>query len=131
MKAKKLILAGSSWRVGDGLCINIKNENWLLDEGHRRIISPLPDSPSTAKVAELIHGSPSVWNSVQIRQLFLSYDSEVILRIPLSTRSPPDKLIWYETRDGKYSVRTGYKLLLKESRVNRPRSSQSLDPDPI
>ncbi len=25
LKAKKLILAGSSWRVGDGLCINIKN----------------------------------------------------------------------------------------------------------
>uniref|UniRef100_A0A2N9G3K6 Reverse transcriptase domain-containing protein n=1 Tax=Fagus sylvatica TaxID=28930 RepID=A0A2N9G3K6_FAGSY len=108
-------------------------EQIMLKMGfHTKWVSLIMEySPSIAKVAELIHGSSSVWNSVQIRQLFLSYDSEAILRIPLSTRSPLDKLIWHETRDGTYSVRSGYKLLLKESRVNRPGSSQSLDPDPF
>ena len=66
LKAMKLIMVGSSWRVEDGSCINIKNENWLPDEAHRWILSPLTNSPPNAKVAELIHGSPPIWNSAKI-----------------------------------------------------------------
>uniref|UniRef100_A0A2N9J5Z6 RNase H type-1 domain-containing protein n=1 Tax=Fagus sylvatica TaxID=28930 RepID=A0A2N9J5Z6_FAGSY len=49
LKAKDLILKGTSWRVGDGTQICIKNTNWLLDEGHRRIISPVTALPPDAK----------------------------------------------------------------------------------
>ncbi len=34
LKAKDLIIVVSSWRVGDGKQIPIKDSNWLLEEGH-------------------------------------------------------------------------------------------------
>jgi ribonuclease HI len=131
LKAKDLILKGTSWRVGDGTQICIKNTNWLLDEGHRRIISPVTALPPDAKVNELIHGSPPVWNSTLIHTLFLPYDAEAILKIPISARGPPDKLIWHATRDGKFSVRSGYHLLLKDYRVSTPGCSRHEDPDSL
>lgn len=70
-KAKDLIIAGSSWRVGDGKQIPIKDSNWLLEEGHPRVISPLPNLPSDARVADLIHSSPPAWNGDKIRAHFL------------------------------------------------------------
>ena len=58
MQAKKLILAGTSWRVGNGQQVPIKDSKWLPEEGHRKIISLLHDFPLDAKVADLIKGSP-------------------------------------------------------------------------
>ena len=112
MQAKDLILAGSSWRVGNGQKIPIRNSNWLPEEGHRRIISPLSNIPPDSRVSELIMGAPPEWDCEKIQAAFLPYDTDAILQIPLSSRSPPDKLIWHATKNGKYSVRSGYHLLL-------------------
>uniref|UniRef100_A0A2N9G219 Uncharacterized protein n=1 Tax=Fagus sylvatica TaxID=28930 RepID=A0A2N9G219_FAGSY len=131
LKAKGLILSGLSWRVGDGAQIPIKGSNWLLEEGHRRILSPLTNLPVDAKVGELIHGSPPTWNTHKIHSLFLPYDVEAILKIPLSGRQQEDRLYWFETQNGKYSVRSGYKLLCKDDRANIPESSRQWDPDPL
>ena len=62
LKAKDLILLGMNWRVGDDSRIPIKDSNWLLDKGHRRVLSPLNEFPKDASVVELIHGSPPTWN---------------------------------------------------------------------
>uniref|UniRef100_A0A2N9FDK7 Reverse transcriptase domain-containing protein n=1 Tax=Fagus sylvatica TaxID=28930 RepID=A0A2N9FDK7_FAGSY len=117
--------------VGDGTKIPIRGSNWLLDEGHRRVLSPLTNVPNDARVTELIHGSPPTWNVSKVQNLFLPYDADAILKIPLSRRVQEDKLFWFTTRDGKYSVRSGYKLLLKESRASQPESSRQWDPDPL
>uniref|UniRef100_A0A2N9FPS4 Retrotransposon Copia-like N-terminal domain-containing protein n=1 Tax=Fagus sylvatica TaxID=28930 RepID=A0A2N9FPS4_FAGSY len=87
LKAKALILSGFNWRVGDGSRIPIKGSNWLPDEEHRRVLSPLTDLPKDARVTELIHGSPPTWNI---------------------------------NKDGKYSVRSGYKLLLRDAQGSQP-----------
>ena len=117
--------------MGNGQKIPIKNANWLPEEGHRRIISPLPAFSHDAKVADLMRGSPLAWDSEKIRASFLPYDAEAILQIPLSSRSPPDKLIWHATRDGKYSVRSGYHILLQEAQNSNPGSSRHGEKDPI
>uniref|UniRef100_A0A2N9F5C6 RNase H type-1 domain-containing protein n=1 Tax=Fagus sylvatica TaxID=28930 RepID=A0A2N9F5C6_FAGSY len=131
LKAKGLILSGLSWRVGDGAQIPIKGSNWLLEEGHRRILSPLTNLPVDARVGELIHGSPPTWNIHKIQSLFLPYDVDAILKIPLSGRQQEDRLYWFDTQNGKYSVRSGYKLLCKDARAHIPESSRQWDPDPL
>ncbi len=131
LKVKDLTKSGLSWRVGDGTKIPIKGSNWLLDEGHRRVLSPLTNVPMDTKIAELIHGSPPTWNVNKIQNLFLPYDAEAILKIPLSGRVQEDKLFWFSTRDGKYSVHSGYKLLLRDARASQPESSREWDPDPL
>jgi hypothetical protein len=124
LKAKDLIKSGLSWRVGDVTKIPIKGSKWLLDEGHRRVLSPLTNVPMDTRVAELIHGSPPTWNVNKIQNLFLPYDADAILKIPLSGKAQEDKLFWSTTRDGKYSVRSGYKLLLKDAWASQPESSR-------
>uniref|UniRef100_A0A2N9FT78 Uncharacterized protein n=1 Tax=Fagus sylvatica TaxID=28930 RepID=A0A2N9FT78_FAGSY len=131
MQAKKLILAGTSWRVGNGQKIPIKDSKWLPEEGHRKVISPVPDFPHDAKVADLIKGSPPEWDTEKIRGSFLPYDADAILQIPLSYRSPPDKLIWHAIKNGKFSVRSGYHLLLQEEQNSNPGSSQDREIDPL
>uniref|UniRef100_A0A2N9G161 Reverse transcriptase domain-containing protein n=1 Tax=Fagus sylvatica TaxID=28930 RepID=A0A2N9G161_FAGSY len=131
LKAKELILLGSSWRVGDGTKIPIKGTSWLLDEGHKKIISPLSDLPNDAKVSDLIHGNPPTWNSDLIRSYFLPYDADAIAKIPLSDRAPPDRLIWHANRDGHYIVRSGYHTLLQHNRNLLPECSCQGEPDPL
>ena len=131
LKAKALINSSLSWRVGDGLQIPIKGSSWLLEEGHRCVLSPLANIPTDTKVAELIHGSLFTWNVTKIQSLFLPYDAEAILKIPLSGRAQEDKLFWFSTQDEKYTVRSGYKLLLKEARASQPEYSKQWDPDPL
>ena len=131
LKAKALILSGFNWRVGDGSRIPIKGSNWLPDEGHRRVLSPLINLPKDARVAELIHGSPPAWNTHKVQSLFLPYDVEAILKIPLSRRPQEDKIFWFGSRDGKYTVRSGYKLLFRDAQGSQPESSRQWDPDPL
>jgi hypothetical protein len=130
LKAKDLIKSGLNWRVGDGTQIPIKGSNWLLDEGHRRVLSPLTELPMDTRV-ENSFMAHHLLGINKIQHLFLPYDADAILKIPLSGRIQDDKLFWFETRDGKYSVRSGYKLLCKENRASKPESSKQWDPDPL
>ncbi|KAK9988971.1 hypothetical protein SO802_029210 [Lithocarpus litseifolius] len=47
-----------------------------------------------------------------IRQLFLPVDVETILGIPLSIRLPGDRIIWAETNNGRFTVRSAYKVAM-------------------
>ena len=48
---------------------------------------------------------------------FHGFDAKAILRIPLSRRYVPDMVFWLHTKDGDYSVKSGYhiaRLLAKQ-----------------
>ncbi|KAK9984589.1 hypothetical protein SO802_034114 [Lithocarpus litseifolius] len=49
-----------------------------------------------------------------IEALFLPHEVDVIKSIPISSRLPPDKLIWTETRNGLFTVRSAYKLVVNQ-----------------
>ena len=50
MKARKVILKGMGWRIGDGKSINIYGDNWLPGEGSPKIISPQAPELKGAKL---------------------------------------------------------------------------------
>ena len=54
LKARKVILKGMKWRIGDGKSINIYGDNWLPGEGTPKIISPQAPELEGAKVSTLI-----------------------------------------------------------------------------
>uniref|UniRef100_A0A2N9EQ08 Reverse transcriptase domain-containing protein n=1 Tax=Fagus sylvatica TaxID=28930 RepID=A0A2N9EQ08_FAGSY len=56
---------------------------------------------------------------------------DAIAKIPLSDRAPPDRLIWHATRDGNYTVRSGYHMLLQNSRNSNPDCSRQGEHDPL
>ena len=59
-------------------------------------------------VNELIDQATGGWKKNVIDALFMPFEVEVIKGIPLSSCLPPDKLIWVETPNGKFSVTSAY-----------------------
>ena len=60
-----------------------------------------------------------------LRQLFSVEDSGLIRSLPLPLTNVEDKLIWHFSKDGKYSVKTGYEvaIMLKRNSLLNGRGS--------
>ncbi|KAL0011877.1 hypothetical protein SO802_006985, partial [Lithocarpus litseifolius] len=68
------------------------------------------------KVNELINQVTRVWKKNIIDALFMPFEAELIKGIPISSRLPPDKLIWAETPNGKFNVRSAYDVAMRLSK---------------
>ena len=77
-------------------------------------------------VSSLIDDDSKCWKVNLVRELFLPFEVETILTIPLSFSLPDDKIIWVGNRRGEFSVKSAYhivatllilKLLVKVPRV--------------
>ena len=128
LKAREVISRGAVWRVGNGQSINIWRQRWLLEEHHRKIITPGPNLLLHCTVDHLITKPQMVWDHSLIDSLFLPYDAEAIKHIPLSNHEHVDKLTWPGNSNGEYSVRSGYRFLVDEEEKNLPGSSR---PNPL
>ncbi|KAK7851238.1 putative ribonuclease h protein [Quercus suber] len=56
------------------------------------------------------------WKTELIRSCFTVEDADAILSIPLSLHRPKDRRIWAETPNGKFSVKSAYRLAYEENR---------------
>lgn len=65
------------------------------------------------------------WNTAVLNTLFSSWEVEAIKRIPLSERNMADEWAWHYTKDGIYSVRSGYFHKLRATRFNNAAGSSS------
>ena len=52
------------------------------------------------------------WRSDLVRELFLNFEVDIILSIPLSTHMSRDKVVWATTPNGKFPVKSDYWLAL-------------------
>ena len=64
------------------------------------------------------------WKDDLIDQIFWLEEANLIKKIPLSEGKPLDRLIWAETKDGKYTVRSAYRMVLAREEANQPSSSR-------
>ena len=78
------------------------------------------------RVADLIDKDAGCWREEMVRQTFLPLDAELVLRIPLCTSWPEDKLIWHFTSNGVFLVRSAYHLIRSIRRSDTPSSSGDL-----
>ncbi|KAK9209014.1 hypothetical protein WN944_001375 [Citrus x changshan-huyou] len=125
MWGRQIILKGSRWRIGSREKVQVYISNWLPRPTTFRPISPRTLAVD-AKVAELI--SPEgEWKRDMIQQHFIKEDVEIILMIPLPRHTTLDELCWHYDKLGKYSVKSGYQIALKEKISSAPNNS---NPDP-
>ena len=123
MSARELIMKGSKWRIGYGEKVRIWHDNWIPSKGSTIVQSRTGTLQQDAYVSALIDQDTKQWNRDSVFSNFNSFESRLIVSIPLSCRLLEDSLVWFGEKDGKYSVRSAYHLLGDERKNRLPRSS--------
>lgn len=105
---------GARWSVGSGAHIPILNEPWLPNGDC--ISSDIPGAHfvHTFTINSLMNLHDKSWNEHVVRQVFSEDIANQILRTPLISQVQEDRLIWKAERNGRYSVRSAYRLCVTE-----------------
>ncbi|XP_043717635.1 uncharacterized protein LOC122665544 [Telopea speciosissima] len=111
---REVLLEGLIWRVGNGEKIRIWEDRWVPSLPNGRLQSLEPEGCSLIVVADLIDQDNRSWNVNLLHSLFSASDVAAILKIPLSLNPAEDKRYWSASRDGRFSVKSTYKLLIKK-----------------
>lgn len=76
-------------------------------------MSGRPGSRGDFPVSDLITASGG-WNESVLNELFDEEEKVAILNIPLVVSQAQDILVWHYNRNGRYSVKSGYWLAMKD-----------------
>jgi hypothetical protein len=106
------IKKGGCWKVGNGNAINIWEDNWVAWQNGYKILTPRTPHIQIQSVNELITATPAKeWNSNIIDQYFIPSEGTLIKQTPLIREQVDDQFMWPHTKDGNYTVKSGYNLL--------------------
>ena len=118
MGAREVIDLGSRWCVGSGSRIHIWRDRWIPTKTTFKIQSLVKILTKNATIDSLIQHPTRQWNVPLIDAMFSTTEAATIKSIPLSIWASPDVLIWSETKNGVYLVKSAYHLLIE---VNQAR----------
>nr|POE67681.1 hypothetical protein CFP56_13829 [Quercus suber] len=99
------------WRVGDGSQIQVFHDNWILGCFATKAIPLTQAVGDDSNVCSLIDQTTKDWNGQMIDQKIAPSMAQRIKVIPLCRMIQEDYLVWPQSPDGNYSVKTGYQLL--------------------
>uniref|UniRef100_A0A803PU27 Reverse transcriptase n=1 Tax=Cannabis sativa TaxID=3483 RepID=A0A803PU27_CANSA len=107
---KEIILRGYRWRVDDGSMVRVLEDPWL-SRPHTFKIYDKPYLLENLRVVDLflVDGS---WDTNFIKTLFNEEDVAPILSMSSGEWSLEDKILWYFNKNGEYSIRSRYKMVV-------------------
>lgn len=112
---RDLLKKGLRWRVGNGTNINVFSDPWVPGVlGF--CLQARSGVARNMMVSELITPTRG-WHLSPLDPHISMAEREAILEIPIIRSSAPDLRIWHFTRNGCYSVKSGYWLAWKERRM--------------
>jgi hypothetical protein len=74
--------------------------------------SPQAQGVYSLKVSDLMISNMKLWDKEKIETLFPMHIVNCIVETPLLNVVEDDKLVWSDSIDGNYSVKSWYKLLM-------------------
>ncbi|KAL5548933.1 hypothetical protein UlMin_004164 [Ulmus minor] len=118
---REIIEKGSRWRVGSGRNIDIFKDRWLPEPSNFKVTTPRI-LLWIFKVA-MLRLDNGDWNKALIEYLFNDDDTNAILSLPIGSFDHDDVLFWHFTKDGDYTVKSGYKVALESRGLIEPSKS--------
>ena len=113
MEGKRVVEEGAFWRVGDGQLIDVWNDSWVKGPEGFKLSGPEGIIPTPLKVATLIDQEKREWRNDMIDEIFKEVDAGAIKRIRLNRDRIQDKLIWRQTTNGIFTVRSAYQMVMR------------------
>ncbi|CAL8094550.1 unnamed protein product [Prunus armeniaca] len=101
---------GLRWRIGDGKSVHVTRDPWLPMPYHFMVRTPSPLLPE--KVSDLIDPVLRQWDVHTVCRLF-NEEADSILAMALSRFGCSDRLMWHFTKDGLYTVKSGYRVAVE------------------
>jgi hypothetical protein len=112
-KASHILKKGCFWWIGNGKQISIWEDRWLHPYGENPTWTPKPsENSSLTKVSDLMDPQSNQWNQQLLNQTFFPMEAKLITQIPLINPMEDDMISWQGTKDGNYTVRSGYHALM-------------------
>ncbi|XP_023893347.1 uncharacterized protein LOC112005329 [Quercus suber] len=113
-----ILKEGTRWRVGNGRRIHIWDDRWLPTPTTFKVISPPVEFGNFPMVASLIDEDTKWWKSDLVRSIFLPFEADSILKIPISYNLPDDQLIWLGNKRGSFSVKSASYIAMRIAEAN-------------
>lgn len=110
-----LLKAGVRRNLGNGMSIKIFQDPWIPRPVTFKILMNRGHDNENLLVAEFITSSVR-WDVSKLHQYLCREDVEVITQLPIS-RTAPDTWVWHYDKNGKYTVKSGYKLCMLSSQA--------------
>ena len=109
---------GIRWRVENGKRIHIWEDRWLPTPTTYKVISPQKDFDNFPMVSSLLDEDIKWWKTDLVRSIFLPFEANSILKIPISYDLPKDQLISLGNKRGSFTMKSVYYLAMKVVEVN-------------
>ena len=114
--------------TSNGRLIHIWEDKWLPSPTTYKVISPPKPFDDFPMVPALIVENSRRWKVDTLKSLFLPFEVDTILNIPLSYSLPEDKIIWVGNKRGEFSVKSAYYVALTVINSSDCRESSYGDP---
>jgi hypothetical protein len=130
-KASWILKRGGLWNIGNGKSISIWNDCWLPRQQGYKVWSRKGNA-NHQWVKELMIPETIWWNRQLVNYIFIPFEAEQILQIPIMNLSREDEFTWPKAKDGEYMVKSGYQTVKDWNEgSNNPSTSHNNSPNPI
>ena len=122
LEGKRVADQGSIWRIGDGQKVDVWKDRWIKKPPDFKVRCSDVIQPTSMKVEKLFYRGKREWNRGMIREVMNEEDASLVEKIPLSKKGFSDKLIWRESINGVFSVKSAYfeaRRILQKNNVDR------------
>jgi hypothetical protein len=123
--ANWILKKGCMWNVGNGEKISIWEDNWIQPLFGGYIWSKKPDNTPYQMVSDLIDTQNRAWKEDVIKQNFYPMEAKQICSMALPNYNQEDFISWKGTKDGHYSVKSGYQAILAWQESQNPSLNSS------
>jgi hypothetical protein len=127
MHGLELLKKGAMWRIGNGKKVRIWRDSWI-PRGEMKATTN-PSNSRVRRVADLINQEDHSWKEDMVRNIFMPYDAQEILKIRLPRYDQEDFISWTPDKHGLFTVKSAYNLALDLRNNSPPNSSNSLNGD--